>query len=355
MPIREYDKEMREHEIKRLRLTPGDGSARLRIYVRMLREPNGYAYMRTETVCEGDPGCAEQHWLSEAAGLKDRMEGAYPEKDGAFGGEPPLDHGGGEVRRFGATNLEFDAMSIARRLDFLVKECKLAGYAFECCGAGIDFPLWGKSNEQAAQLVGLGSFDCPSGKLWVSDPCYAQDERLGVFLDGAAGRWDAYGMKKGQGGWGDRCSGVMAVRAGLDPLDFLCDGGAWEEAGSASVDSGQAGFFDAAGSFDPKISGGDDDAFYDACCGVTLGEIGFGAHPNGLGALSSSGDGDGCYPVLAAKGPGGDLLAVRILFYEQDLKETEAYRALAAQKAAMELDGAAARPGPGGKSKGMGI
>lgn len=279
-----------------------------------------------------------------------RIAGAASLCDIRMGGKDPFEGNGSEPAvsdeefclRISASNAAFGLARIAESLRHLQSAGLLAGWSasFECQPA--DLEQLGAAFESKAHLVSLGQFECKSGKLWASDPCYEQDPDLGAHLKGAKGSWSAWSTRRGCGDWGDRCSSILIVRDGDDPLEWLAGTrSGWERAGHCSVDSGQAGFFDAK-SF--KGEGGEDEDFYRGCTGATLGFTGAGVHPNGMGCASSSGDGDGGYTIVAAY-ENGQISAARILFYEPTHEEEHAWKKALAEKEAAAL-GKAADPAP---------
>ena len=87
------------------------------------------------------------------------------------------------------------------------------------------------------------------------------------------------------------------------------------------VDSGQAGFFDEeyykenqGGEFDDK------DSFYGKCCDLTLSEIQGGVIDN-KGTVSSSGYGDGCYPLYVIRNEDGKVVIAWIDFIDEEENE----------------------------------
>jgi hypothetical protein len=61
------------------------------------------------------------------------------------------------------------------------------------------------------------------------------------------------------------------------------------------------------------------DAWYGACCHLTLGEENWGVLPNGV--VSSSGYGDGSYAVTGIKNDEGEYVAFCIVFIGNDDEE----------------------------------
>lgn len=142
------------------------------------------------------------------------------------------------------------------------------------------------------KTVDVGAFEVTSGVVICSDPCYERGTWCARTVPAAVGTWRAEVVTADCGDWGTR---VVCLRA------FLVDAPRPELTGSGwelGVDSGQLGFFDAAaypigdrGDFD------DAESFYGRCCAATCGEgaCGYGVVPGGV--VSSSGYGDGGYPL----------------------------------------------------------
>ncbi|MBT2701597.1 SMI1/KNR4 family protein [Bacillus sp. ISL-40] len=177
------------------------------------------------------------------------------------------------------------------------------------------------------ETISLGSFQVPSGKLIISDPCYGYDEEdtedLQVLLKPAKrGDWSAtvsydeeevvhqlvvfWGNTEPEGEW--------------IPIDQLI-----------AVDSAQAGIFDC--TFfddDEKIIDEienvydiemDDDVskYYVACCDAVGSEQQGGIVPGG--AVAMSGYGDGLYPVYIKQDASSEIVSVMIDFLESDEDE----------------------------------
>lgn len=244
------------------------------------------------------------------------------------------------ARRVSASNLAHHCGQIAEALEMIAARGGMLGWSARAGGAAVDLRAWGSASQLDGHLLDLGSFQCASGVLWVSDPCYdlAEGEDM---LDGASGSWRAYSTRRGCGGWGDRPAQILIVREGDDPLAWLAGSGAhpWMDAGiDCGVDSGQAGFFDIRAY---GLPGGENEAFYEACSDHTVGFMGAGVVAGG--AACRSGDGDGGYPVQMARAPDGSLAAARILFYEPSPKEIHAWGAAFAAREAALLESSASR------------
>ena len=184
-------------------------------------------------------------------------------------------------------------------------------------------------------------FEVTSGKLILSDPCY----ELGTWCQGTVenvkkGTWVADTVISDEGGWGNRVSMLVAYNEesangsfglsdklkalyGVERLSF--DGG---------VDSGQFGYFDAetfrndesAKDLHKYVFRGEadsqEDAWYRACCHLTLGDNQWGVLPQGV--VSSSGFGDGSYPTYCIKDfVSGEIIGLVTVFIGEDEEEDE--------------------------------
>ena len=181
----------------------------------------------------------------------------------------------------------------------------------------------------------LGTFKVETGKVYVSDPCYEKSEgkttsrSLGVALPAVNGIWEStVAVHKTEGRVSILTAKARTVRNS--------ESGAWTEVFEAGVDSGQMSIFDekfyrakseGEGKMSPtwegmatskheneKDGGG---TFYGACCTLTCGEDNGRTSQAGVlehGAVSSTGYGDGCYPVFVKKNKAGEVVAVKVKF-----------------------------------------
>ena len=155
------------------------------------------------------------------------------------------------------------------------------------------------------EVVEIGQFTVKSGVLEVTDPCYGPG--TDHVLEGVrCGKWVA------ETEIADGRNSCITVRH----IDYPMEDYFVFESSDIGVDSGQAGFFDAA-----RYVGGDDQEFYDMVCDLTLntencaGVIEFGA-------VSSSGWGDGCYELQTIR-QGDEVVAARIVFMVEESDESE--------------------------------
>lgn len=171
------------------------------------------------------------------------------------------------------------------------------------------------------------SFNCVSGKLNLTDPCYDADpsDRFGVMFSVPAkrGKWFAKVEKTNGGSWGIRCASLTAYAEGFRYPMFP----KFKEVG-LFVDSGQLGIFDSSTYEAPKDG---DEPFdfdnpkthYEMCCHLTGSEEGYGVLANGV--VSRSGYGDGCYSAtlwyIEDESGTKELVKVEITFIEEEEEE----------------------------------
>lgn len=140
-------------------------------------------------------------------------------------------------------------------------------------------------------MIEVGTFECKSGILTPTDPCYLdKTDLLSGNFNAKKGKWKAYIVQEEN--YGLCNSEILILHESYQLPDILQM--KWAEGPSVGVDSGQAGFFDA----DKKDNKGraffpNFEKFYDNCCHITL--HGYNAGTLDCGAVTSSGGGDGGY------------------------------------------------------------
>jgi hypothetical protein len=114
----------------------------------------------------------------------------------------------------------------------------------------------------------------------------------------------------------------------------------WEEHSEIGVDSGQAGIFcetsyrndtiaesieTPRGRFELDFNDGEGDKWYGKMCNFTLSDDQYGIYETGV--VTSSGIGDGGYPLEVIKERNGYIVGMRItyLFDEEEYEEEEEY------------------------------
>ena len=166
-----------------------------------------------------------------------------------------------------------------------------------------------------------------SQKVRVSDPCYDNDvwckTRLKNVLPGAY-NWSVNHTDLGD--WGNRVSSITLIHENYRANDSLM----WDYHSDIGVDSGQAGIFCetsyrndevAAGITTPDIDfpfgeDGPGEAWYVKMCKFTLGSESFGAYDTGV--VSSSGIGDGSYPLYVVYDNNHKIVAMQIDYLPED-------------------------------------
>ena len=173
----------------------------------------------------------------------------------------------------------------------------------------------------------IGTFEVESGAIHVSDPCYDLFAWCsGTLKNVQNGTWEASIVRKSVDGWGIRNCELIAHPEGIVP------GTEWEETIiDGGVDSGQLGFYDLNHykkhediKSEPEHNYGDNgEWWYGANCDVTLEGIGAGVIP--FGCVSSSGYGDGSYPIFIQKDTDGKIIAIKAVFIGDKEEECEDY------------------------------
>jgi hypothetical protein len=170
-------------------------------------------------------------------------------------------------------------------------------------------------------------------EVYVTDPCYSVPTWCQLKFDNVLpGEWICWMVYDEHQGTNRNAELHMQHKDHSASIDLMYD---WF--GDFGVDSGQAGVFDAASYRDDaaaanfktpridfvlpgdKIEG---DAWYESICRYTLAEDGWGAYDAGV--VSSSGWGDGMYPVYGAE-VDGKIVALNLVFIDQsaDLEEDD--------------------------------
>lgn len=155
----------------------------------------------------------------------------------------------------------------------------------------------------------IGSFELTQPNMRVSDPCFNKDVWCSRVLPNCQpGTWEAAIAHIDSNFWGHRV-GALVVRHTDGPAFKRFESVRFDRVpkgieifpDDAGVDSGQCGFFDDAFFRDDKDCEGIETTvdygspWYNVCCDITLSEEMGGIIPHG--AVSSSGAGDGGYPI----------------------------------------------------------
>lgn len=169
-----------------------------------------------------------------------------------------------------------------------------------------------------------------SEKVRVSDPCYDNDVWCKTNLTNVyPGEYNVEVDKTDLGGWGNRISRLTVIHKGY--IMECADESNWEGHSDIGVDSGQAGIFCessyrndelAAGITTPALdrpfvipyrSGGD--VWYDKMCNFTLSGESWGAYDTGV--VTSSGIGDGSYPLDVVYNDDREIVGMRITYLDE--------------------------------------
>lgn len=141
--------------------------------------------------------------------------------------------------------------------------------------------------EYLSSRLYLGAFTV-TGTIRVTDPCYSADTWCTKTVDISKGDYDASVYKIMYSDWGARIKNLMIVKRGLSPDQLI-----WRVIGEAGVDSGQCGFYLESKHALMKKR-------YSAICDATYSaDTGYLGYIDSFGVFSSSGFGDGSYPILA--------------------------------------------------------
>jgi len=143
-----------------------------------------------------------------------------------------------------------------------------------------------------SKCLGIVEF---SGKVIVSDPCYDRETWcMQPDFPIKPGRYQVHATFSDEGRLGLRVAALAFYHEDFIQQALWME---WQSAiTSICVDSGQCGIFD--DSIYPQSKNHpDNQPFYEECCGITLTGDRAGILQSGMGALSSSGYGDGCYTL----------------------------------------------------------
>ena len=176
------------------------------------------------------------------------------------------------------------------------------------------------------QTINLGP------EVFVTDPCYSVPTWCQTKLTNVLpGEWIVSMIYDEKGG-SNRNAELYLVHKDYQGKNLLYD---WDWLGDFGVDSGQAGVFDAASYRDDAYAAGittpevdfslpgdslEGDAWYTKMCQFTLANDGWGAYA--AGAVSSSGYGDGMYPVYGAE-VDGKVVALQLVFIDQSADDDD--------------------------------
>lgn len=172
----------------------------------------------------------------------------------------------------------------------------------------------------------LGTFEIKSGSVIVSDHCYEVGAWCQAKIDNVeTGEWLAFVKQSDEGSWGIRNAELIIFH--INKMNRESFKWSMEDA-YIGVDSGQAGIYDINAYRNNDLIGDiqnkfcfdiekDGEKFYALNCDLTCGtELYAGVIRNG--AVSSSGYGDGGYDLFTSKDDDGKIVAMKIVFIEEE-------------------------------------
>lgn len=173
------------------------------------------------------------------------------------------------------------------------------------------------------------TFEVTSGRMAVSDPCYAPGTWCMGYLDPVPnGTWIASAKYLIAAGWGERIAQLeIWHKDALGKIEPTEDDWSPADHIDVGVDSGQAGFFDG-DYFDqtPRGEYGDTESFYGRACTLTHTDAPGAPHYQtfgslfGRGVVTSSGFGDGSYDCFVLLHE-ARIVAVRLVFiFDEELE-----------------------------------
>lgn len=173
--------------------------------------------------------------------------------------------------------------------------------------------------------VALGKFEVHSGRMIVSDPCYAENLWCCNTLETVHnGTWKAYVIYDAADEY-QRVVCLIVEHESAESLPEIMEDAPF----CVGVDSGQAGFFDAAHYRDDRLidlhrtSTERADLWYERCCQLTLARQQAGVLP--YGTVSSSGYGDGCYDCFYQRDALGYIVRAEILFIDAEADDDDEF------------------------------
>jgi len=184
---------------------------------------------------------------------------------------------------------------------------------------------------QRVGTIRVGEFECISGVLRVSDPCYDTDTWCaGEIGNAKLGKWVAQVVKKPLFNWGNRIFSLVATHehyvdcVTTKPIitKFV-----------AGVDSGQMSIVDTKFYRDETVfttpsefyhgSNSDDiNEWYGHCCDLTC-ETALSAGVIPYGCVSTSGLGDGSYECFYSVNEVGEVIRIEVVFIDNESDENE--------------------------------
>lgn len=193
-----------------------------------------------------------------------------------------------------------------------------------------------------------------SEKVRVSDPCYDNDVWCKTSLSNVyPGEYNVEVDKSDLGSWGNRISRLTVIHKGY--IMECADESTWEEHSNIGVDSGQAGIFCESSYRNDELAEGittptsdfvlphndnEGDRWYEKMCKLTLSGESWGVYDTGV--VTSSGIGDGSYPLDVVYNDDKQIVGMRITYLddtEEDDYEDEENDCCSECGAELESDG----------------
>lgn len=179
----------------------------------------------------------------------------------------------------------------------------------------------------------LGDFELTQENMRVTDPCYDKSTWCTGTFKALPGAWHAK-TEVGPTSWHFRVKALQVCHESLGDLPIQDYHSLTKTDIDAGVDSGQCGFFDDKLFPDDKSQlEYEDDTFYGGCCAATLDDNGPGggvvhllpkdAQSPIMGAVSSSGFGDGSYDVYVRKNEHDQVVLALLVYIGDDEDESE--------------------------------
>ena len=168
-----------------------------------------------------------------------------------------------------------------------------------------------------------------SENVMVSDPCYSPDTWCQTKLNSVLpGKYNVDVQKSDLDGWGTRVSSITVIHENYEDTDD------WEQHSECGVDSGQCGIFCMTSYRNDEIvesittpesdfvlpyNDSEGDKWYDKMCKFTLSEDQSGLYDTGV--VTSSGIGDGMYPIDVVYNDDEEIVGIRITYLGNSDKE----------------------------------
>ena len=155
-------------------------------------------------------------------------------------------------------------------------------------------------------------------KVRVSDPCYGTETWCAGTIDNVKeGLYNVEVEMSDEGIWGSRVKSLTVVHADYKGFLFFNEIARFE----VGVDSGQAGIYDEDYYNKYHTEDGCDDDWYDDICNLT---DPFGTKDDKC-VVSSSGFGDGCYICYILVDDNHQVVAISIVFIDDEEEDEEDY------------------------------